>query len=59
MSPITNTDPESLSTSESESESDQEKFRDPKSLKPISAASHRKEAKLKGQKFLNKQYKKF
>jgi hypothetical protein len=49
-SPITNPDPESSSSSESESESDQEKFRDPKGLKPTSAASHGKKAKLKGQK---------
>ena len=54
-----NTKSSNTSSSETDSESDQEELKDSERWKPQSAAALAKEAKLKGQKFLKEQYKKF
>ena len=49
----------STSSSETESESDADKLKDSERARSHSVVSQAKKAKLKGQKFLKKQYKKF
>ena len=54
-----NTKSSSTSSAETDSESEQEKPKDSEISKPQSLEAHAKEAKLKGKKFLRKQYIKF